>query len=134
MEISLADNYSTILNYFLDVCTHYSVAYPGGTDCFDSENPLMYKKDSFLRMSGIIISKWENMRDSISISGRLTSEAKQLFIDALRKKGLWNFSLYRDHKAVFAVSDFDFGLIDLPMSEIDELFEKQIISINDLFE
>lgn len=129
--ISIIENYDKILNYFLEQCSHFTVAYPGEKNIFDPSNPLMFKKDCFLKLSEITVSPWEDMTESISISGVLTSEVKEIFWDSLSQKGLWNYKLYREGVPVLSVSDFDVGVIDIPSDEINVLIRKKIISFDD---
>lgn len=131
--ISLIDNYPKILNYFLGQCSHFMVSYPGDECSFDSNNPLMFKKDCFVGLAETKISQWDNMPNSISVSGRLTSNAKQIFVDSLAQKGLWHYILYRDGIAILSVSDFDVGAIDISQSEMEYLLSEHILSSNDFF-
>ena len=130
--ISIVENYTPILDYFLEKCSHFTVVYPGTERIFESDNPLMFKKDCFLKLSNITISPCEIMTDSISISGVLTLDARGIFMSSLNQKGLWNYSLFRNGIAVFSVSDFDVGFLDIPFDELDRLLSSNIISPGDI--
>lgn len=127
-EISLIENYEKILQYFIEQSTHFAVMYPGDSTTYDGQNPLMFKKDFFLYLPQTNISSWNGMKDSIIISGVITSDVKKIFLDALNQKGIWNYSLFRNGKTILTVSDFDVGTIDISQEEMEILKERGVIT------
>lgn len=123
-------NKKKLLDYFFLSCTDFSIIYPNDDlkGHYNAENPLLNGKKEVLALEGIKILPWEGMDDSIVISGKLSDAAKVFFYNSLATRGLWNFSLWRGNEEVFAVSDFDNGILFLSDDEIENMEELKIIT------
>lgn len=134
--VSLTDKekQKRLLDYFFQSCAVFSIKYPveNNKEDYRQENSLLNGKKDFLALTGIHISPWQGMRDSIEIQGRITEEARSIFYGSLVTRGLWNYSLFRMGNEVFVVSDFDDGIIYVPNDEETRMKQAGIIDVDDI--
>ena len=121
------DTQRQLLDYFFQQCTDFSVMYPGGTEENPLDNPLLEQRGNFLKLKNICISIWSGMENGIKLSGSLTNEARHLFYLSLCNKGLWCYRLFIKNDEVFAVNDFDVGILKISEEEVDILIQKKVI-------
>lgn len=128
-DLTDKENLRKLLNYFFQSCREFSVRYPNDIsgESETTGNPLLNGKQEFISLKDITVASWKGMKDAIEISGKLTDTAKEIFYNALKTRGLWNFSLWRDDKEVFVVGDFDDGVILVSDTELDGMKASKII-------
>ena len=129
--VSLVDKkkQKELLDYFFQSCTDFSVKYPnqGNAKDYQVDNPLLGYKSDFLELKKIDISPWNGMENSMEICGKINNSVKDIFYNSLKTRGIWNYSLLRNNKEIFIVSDFDDGTIILPDDEIEKMKKMNII-------
>ena len=103
---SSTDAWSQVFHICLEHCDSFRIFYPDGE--YDQENPLLAGKDQFEKLPNNKILPWDGMKDSISIEGKLTEDAKALFLTFTEPSypELWSYQLLHNAIDFFEVQDF----------------------------
>ena len=130
---SSTPEWKKIFNLILNHCDRFEVIFPEGN--FDVENPLMGGKVDFEKIEDTSSNPWDEMNDSICLSGSLTKDVRTLIYKLEEpsfigdKPELWHFNLLRNDKLYLSIQDFTVCLLE-NHKELISLLEKNGIDSN----
>jgi len=116
------EQWRRLLGYCLDRADSFAVHFP------DGPGMLSCGREEFPALAGVRVAPWAGMRESVEVSGPLTTESRELFrrletsvtsYEAERK--LWDYRLFRAGDIVLQVGDFSDVLVTADDGELAAL-------------